>query len=123
VNINPYIHVWDAETMETFIALETSHKGGVLHLIFSTDGEKILSIGMDRTFSMQLFIWKQARSIAYRNSGYNPIFGVKFTPYDDSKFITCGYQHLAVWKIVGSHLSCIKYINVYSSPEADPKHL
>jgi len=77
--------------METLIILETSHKGGVLHLTFSTDGQKIISIGMDRTFSIQIFIWKQARSLAYRNTGYNPIFGLKFNPYDDSVFITCGY--------------------------------
>jgi WD40 repeat protein len=38
VNINPQIHVWDAQTMETLVILETSHKGGVLHLVFSTDG-------------------------------------------------------------------------------------
>ena len=38
--------------METLVTLETAHKGGVLHLIFSTDGQNILSIGMDRTFSM-----------------------------------------------------------------------
>lgn len=38
VNINPLIHVWDAQTMETLVILNTAHKGGVLHLVFSTDG-------------------------------------------------------------------------------------
>ena len=52
VNINPMIHVWDAVTRETLVVLETSHKGGILHIVFSSDGEKIISIGMDRTFSM-----------------------------------------------------------------------
>jgi WD40 repeat protein len=38
VNVNPFIHVWDAQTLETFSILPTSHSGGVLHLVFSEDG-------------------------------------------------------------------------------------
>jgi hypothetical protein len=72
---------------------------------------------MDRTFSIQIFIWKQNRTIAFRNTGYFPIFGIKFNPYDDSIFITCGYQHLAEWKIEGTHLTCIKYVNVYENKD------
>mmetsp|Transcript_27302 Transcript_27302/g.41526 ORF Transcript_27302/g.41526 Transcript_27302/m.41526 type:complete len:101 (-) Transcript_27302:158-460(-) len=52
VNINPFIHIWDAKSLETVVMLLTSHKGGVLHLCFSPDGEKLISIGMDRTFSI-----------------------------------------------------------------------
>jgi WD40 repeat protein len=114
--VNPQIHVWDAQTMETIKILDTAHSGGVLHLIFSTDGQKLISIGMDRTFSIQVFNWEQKRSLAFRNSGYYPIFGVRFNPYDDSKFITCGYQHLAEWQLNGAHLSCVKFTNVYGAP-------
>jgi hypothetical protein len=121
VNISPFIHVWDAQTMETLVVLQTSHKGGVLHLVFSNDGQKLVSIGMDRTFSLQVFIWNQNRSVAYRNTGYYPIFGIKFNPFDDGNFITCGYQHLAEWRIAGSHLSCIKFINVYGEGKGADK--
>ena len=105
--------------METLVILNTAHKGGVLHLVFSTDGQKIVSIGMDRTFSIQVFIWKQNRTLAFRNTGYYAIFGIKFNPYDDSIFITCGYQHLAEWKIEGTHLTCVKFVNVYDNKQRD----
>lgn len=52
VNVHPDVHVWDAQTLETEAVLNTSHKGGVLQLSFSNDGEKLVSIGMDRTFSI-----------------------------------------------------------------------
>ena len=90
--------------------LDTSHKGGVLHLVFSADGEKLISIGMDATFSMQIFMWRQTRSLAFKNTGYNPIFGIKFNPYDDTKFVTCGYEHMAAWKINGTDLTCTQYV-------------
>jgi WD40 repeat protein len=44
--------------METLVVMQTAHRGGILHLTFSNDGQKIVSIGMDRTFSLQVFIWK-----------------------------------------------------------------
>ena len=86
--------------------METSHKGGVLNLAFSGDGTKLISIGMDKTFSLQVFLWEQERTLAYRNLGYLPVFGVKFDPYDSGRFFTCGYEHMAVWKLKGSNLTC-----------------
>lgn len=53
--MNPTIHVWSAKTLETLSILKTSHKGGVLHLAFSGDGQLLISIGMDKTFSIQVF--------------------------------------------------------------------
>ena len=38
VNIYPTIHVWDAQTMETLVVLQSAHRGGILHLVFSPDG-------------------------------------------------------------------------------------
>ena len=70
------------KTLETLAILKTSHKGGILHLAFSGDGSVLISIGMDKTFSLQVFQWEQQRTLAFRNTGYYPIFAVKFNPYD-----------------------------------------
>ena len=109
VNIQPQVHVWDAQSFETVVVLQTAHKGGILHLCFSADGTKVISIGMDSTFSVQIFQWEQNRTLAFRNLGYLPVFGVKFDPYNSNKFVTCGYEHMAVWKLQGTHLSCTSF--------------
>jgi len=85
-----------------------------MHLAFSDDGKKLLSIGMDKSFSMQVFRWEQSRSIVYRNSGALPILAAKFNPYDDNEFVTCGYEHMAVWRMRGCHLSCSSFQRLVS---------
>ncbi len=55
---SPNIHIWDAATLETIVILKTAHRGGVMHLTFSNDGSLLLSVGMDKTFSMQVFQWQ-----------------------------------------------------------------
>jgi len=64
---------------------------------------------MDRTFSIQVFQWEQNRTLAFRNLGYFPVFGVKFDPFNNSQFVTCGYEHMAIWKLKGNHLSCSNF--------------
>jgi hypothetical protein len=81
----------------------------VLHLAFSNNGDKLISIGMDRTFSIQIFAWAQERTLAFRNLGYFPVFAVKFDPFNNSQFVTAGYEHMAVWKLKGNHLSCVTF--------------
>ena len=109
VNQLPTIHIWDANTLETVSILKTAHKGGILHLAFSGDGELLVSVGMDKTFSLQVFQWQQGRTLAFRNTGYFPIVGVKFNPYDKTQIVTCGYEHMAIWTIRGTHLTCRSY--------------
>ena len=82
VNKEPTIHLWDAATLETCCVLQTAHSNGVLHLAFSATGDKLISIGMDRTYSIQVFQWEQERTLAFRNLGYFPVFAVKFDPYN-----------------------------------------
>lgn len=52
VNANPVIHVWESKSMETLVILNSSHLGGVLNMIFSSDGQRLISIGMDKGFSI-----------------------------------------------------------------------
>ena len=47
--------------------------------------------------------------------GYLPVFSFRFDPYDATKLITCGYEHMAMWKLKGTHLSCATFQRFFSS--------
>lgn len=67
----PDIHVWDAHTLETLVVLPTSHRGGVLHLAFSPDGDKLVSMAVDKTIrKLNLLIYKSPPSLI-NNIGSN----------------------------------------------------
>jgi len=69
---------------------------------------------MDANFSIQIFHWEQQRCLAFRNTGKLPIFSLRADPYNNHKFMTCGYQHIAQWTLEGNHLSCSNFIHVDS---------
>jgi hypothetical protein len=78
---------------------------------------------MDTTFSIQVFHWEQQRCIAFRNTGKLPIFCIKADPYDISTFMTCGYQHIAQWKLTGNHLTCSNFIHIESEHADEEKKM
>ena len=54
----PTIHVWSVANPETFKILRTHHSNSIIHLAFSRDASLIVSIGMDKFFSIQITNWK-----------------------------------------------------------------
>ena len=52
--------------------------------------------------------------IAFRNLGEKPVFGIRFYPFENSRFITCGYEHMSVWRLHGNHLACKNFLKFES---------
>ena len=53
--------------------------------------------------------------------GFLPVFGIKFDPYNSLKIISCGYEHMAVWKLKGTHLSCASFQRFYTAKTTKAK--
>lgn len=66
---------------------------------FSRDGELLVSIGMDKYFSIQVTNWKTEDIRCFRNQGQEPIFEVKFNPFDSRQLVTSGFENITFWKV------------------------
>jgi hypothetical protein len=49
------------------------------------------------------------KTIAFRNLGVEPVFGLKFYPFENSKIVTCGYENMKIWMLRSNSLSCRIY--------------
>lgn len=74
VSESPCIHIWNHKNTEQLKVIKTNHRNGILKLKFSDDGEYIVSVGMDKYFSIQVTNWKSEDIISVRNQGNEPIF-------------------------------------------------
>lgn len=100
----PTIHIWSVANPEVFKVIRTTHKNGITLLTFSRDASLILSVGMDRYFSLQVTSWKSEEILAVRNSGPSQIFDVQFNPYNRYEFTTCGLKNITVWEVNGRNI-------------------
>jgi hypothetical protein len=116
------IHVFQGNTMRVKSVLYSAHENGIVNLRFSRDGQFIISIG--RNFSsLQVFRWKQQREVCFRHLGINPVFALAFNPFDSREFVEAGYQHIAIWKMNGNHLTNKHYVKVFNEVKENPKKI
>ena len=87
----PTVHIWEATTMRAIRIIRTFHKNGIINLAFSRCGQFIISLGIDKNFSISVQDWKTEEIIAIRNTGSAPIFDIIVNPFNKFEFDTSGY--------------------------------
>ena len=68
------VHIWDASTKEQLAKLTKFHQRGIVLVLFSPSGKKILTIGQDDKNSLAVYDW-QINRIAWSS----PVCGAKVT--------------------------------------------
>ena len=64
IGVNPKICVWDVNTMSHLATIEGFYKRAITCLAFSTDGNKIATVGLDDNHSIAVYEWKLCRLIS-----------------------------------------------------------
>ena len=92
--------VWDTYTMQTYSVIRGFHDHGICSLGFSSDGSKLVSVGMDIDHSIAVWTWQSGHKVASATGSIERIFDCAFNPSDDS-IITVGLQHVKFWTVHG----------------------
>ena len=128
---SPQIHVWraDEDVCSPEAVVRTNHGTGIVNLAFSHCGELLVSVGIDKYFSLQVTDWGLEEVVAFRNTSPGPITDLVVNPYDKYEFATCGNHIVQVWGVQGKtivlkenvhvtigvknelpYITCVKYI-------------
>jgi WD40 repeat protein len=108
---SPQIHVWSVLYCTPEAVIQTNHGAGIVNMAFSRCGDLLVSVGVDKYFSLQVTDWKNEEIIAFRNTSPHPIVDVVVNPYDKYEFATCGNHLVQIWTVSGN--SIILKENVY----------
>jgi WD40 repeat protein len=117
----PRIHVWDAQTTQIICILPLLHRRGVVHMAFSPDNKRLLSVGQDQDHSIALWEsvssnWLDGRLLAVAKGDVNPaLFAAFYKKSTDGYVIASGGRfHQKFWYINGRCLNA-------NYPEYDSK--
>jgi WD40 repeat protein len=108
IGANPVIRIWDATTKETLSILSGLHKStqGVCSLGFSSSGKLLISVGLDKMYTVGVWRWKEGTLVSSASAGHYPnrIFRAMFRPDSDTTFVAVGFKHVSFWSVAGSEL-------------------
>eukprot|EP01135_Chromosphaera_perkinsii_P001223 Nk52_evm22s162 gene=Nk52_evmTU22s162 len=104
VGDEPFICVWDSESLETKSLLKGVHSSGISSLGFSGDGEKIVSVGLEEHYHIAAWEWATGTMIASCRGSKDRIFDVQFSPYEANSIVSCGVKHIKFWDLSGNSL-------------------
>jgi microtubule-associated protein-like 6 len=95
VGRKPKIHIWSTESMEVLSTVCGLHKGGVLHVSFSPDGQLLASVGADSLHSVVVYDWQKRLKLFSAGSSSAKVLDCVFV--GDSDFVSCGIGHITFW--------------------------
>ena len=104
----PVIRVWDAVTKDTMSILSGLHKSeqGVCSLGFSSSGKLLISVGLDKSYTIGVWRWKEGSLAASASADHFPnrVFRAMFRPDSDTTFVSVGFKHVHFWSVAGAEL-------------------
>ena len=74
---NPKIHVWLGHNCQQVSVLNTYHKVGISCVRFTHQNRRIISLSVDKCFSIQITDWVSGNIIAFTNTSSNKIMGLE----------------------------------------------
>ncbi|KAJ8599148.1 hypothetical protein CTAYLR_008287 [Chrysophaeum taylorii] len=105
LGVAPKILVWSATTLEVLSTMRGLHQVGVMHLDFSSDGERLVSVGapagvrLDRPGSqlVAIYEWRTER-VAFTADVPSTLVVLDARFLDGRDFATCGVDHIYFWR-------------------------
>eukprot|EP00948_MAST-09A_sp_MAST-9A-sp1_P002160 g2160.t1 len=105
----PLFKIWDAATGMVVHDGCYFHRKGVALLDFSSDGRKLISVGMDPQHTMAIWStlrgdWTDMKLLAYQKTSLKKVLFAKFTSAGEFQCVTGGINHVMFWQLHGKRI-------------------
>ncbi|WAR18910.1 EMAL6-like protein [Mya arenaria] len=107
---DPYICVWDSNTLATQSILKGGPKNGIGAVSFDREGQRLVSVGLDPHATIHVWEWRKGKVIATVRGHTDRVFDIKFSPYQENLIVSCGVKHIKFWNLCGNALTASKGI-------------
>jgi microtubule-associated protein-like 6 len=87
--------VWHSESMAIHFSDMTMHKDGILHITFSPDGKRLISVGNDPFHTMCVFYWEENRVLYTSQVHGNDCLGLAVLA--DNTLVAVGDSYIFFW--------------------------
>uniref|UniRef100_A0A673BND2 EMAP like 6 n=1 Tax=Sphaeramia orbicularis TaxID=375764 RepID=A0A673BND2_9TELE len=105
VGKDPYVCVWDSFTVQTVSLLRDGHTHGIACLAFSSDGQRLASVGLDAKNTVCIWEWKRGKVLATATGHSDRIFDICWDPFQQNRLVSCGVKHIKFWSLCGNALT------------------
>ncbi|XP_075902321.1 echinoderm microtubule-associated protein-like 6 [Nelusetta ayraudi] len=105
VGKDPYVCVWDSFSVQTISLLRDGHTHGIACLAFSSDGQRLTSVGLDAKNTVCVWEWKRGRILATATGHSDRIFDVCWDVAQQNRLVSCGVKHIKFWSLCGNALT------------------
>ncbi|EGD80929.1 hypothetical protein PTSG_01512 [Salpingoeca rosetta] len=107
VGAEPFICIWDTESMETKAMLKGHHKLGIASIRFGTGNQaKILvSCGLESSHNIVVWDWTKGLALAVTPGHNKRVFDAQISPWKGNRIVSCGVDHVKFWTLAGNTMT------------------
>eukprot|EP00055_Hartaetosiga_balthica_P012061 m.57177 g.57177 ORF g.57177 m.57177 type:complete len:1939 (+) comp7823_c0_seq2:90-5906(+) len=107
VGIDPFICVWDSQTMETLSILKGGHELGVSSVRFGLGSQSkfLVSCGLEKEHNIIVWDWTKGRAMAKTCGDAQRVFDAQLNPFAPNQLVSCGVDHIKFWRLAGNTLT------------------
>lgn len=99
----PYVCVWNTNTMSEVTRLDGFHDRGIAAIGFSSDGKRVVSVGMDDSHTAAVWDYEtdSKSPIAQNMVAKDDVYGLTVNPYNSTlEFVAYGSKLLKVFSLI-----------------------
>ncbi len=98
----PAIYIYSDPELQVTHVLSYGTERGFSDINFSSQGDKLVSVGSFPDFFLTVWTWNTCRMVLRTKAFGQDVFNARFSPDDDGRLTTSGTGHIRFWRMAAT---------------------